>query len=136
MPLDPETGARFRINTKQTTKDLWTIDATIEYKSDKITRSLNPDDPADVIVESLGARLWSLIHEAVKEGHKEGKIFPQDLPKPEPKKEAKAKKPAEPKEEEKKPVTPKKTPAKKTERPPVKLPELAPYGASTELLQD
>ena len=40
MPLDPETGARFRINTvKQTAGNKWYLDATVEYKSDKVTRT-------------------------------------------------------------------------------------------------
>lgn len=58
---------RFRISAKQTAKNFWQIDATVEYKSDKIKRSTNPNDQADEVTETLGLRLLSLIKETEKE---------------------------------------------------------------------
>jgi len=58
---------RFRISVKQTAKNFWQIDATVEYKSDKIKRSTNPTDQGDEITETLGLRLLSLIKETEKE---------------------------------------------------------------------
>jgi len=58
---------RFRISAKQTAKNFWQIDATVEYKADKIKRSTNPTDQADEITETLGLRLLSLIKETEKE---------------------------------------------------------------------
>ena len=66
---------RFRISVKQTTKNFWQIDATLEYKSDKIKRSVNPKDEGDEITETLGLRLLSLIKETEKEFRNDGRII-------------------------------------------------------------
>ena len=58
---------RFRISAKQTAKNFWQIDATVEFKSDKIKRSTNPNDTGDEVTETLGLRLLSLIKETEKE---------------------------------------------------------------------
>lgn len=58
---------RFRISAKQTAKNFWQIDATVEFKSDKIKRSTNPNDQGDEVTETLGLRLLSLIKETEKE---------------------------------------------------------------------
>ena len=53
---------RFRIGTKQTAKNRWQLDATVENKSETIAMSTNPDDVASGIVhDDLGLRLLSLI---------------------------------------------------------------------------
>ena len=65
MSLNEE--PRFRISAKQTAKNFWQIDATVEFKSDKIKRSTNPNDTGDEITETLGLRLLSLIKETEKE---------------------------------------------------------------------
>ena len=90
MPLDPETGARFRINAKQTAGNKWYLDATVEYKSDKVTRTISTTDGGDIIIEPLGARLWSLIKGAEDEGRRQGRNLVSDVKEkePEPKKTA------------------------------------------------
>ena len=55
---------RFRISTKQTAKNLWQIDATVEYKSDKISMSSKPGQ--DIVQTTLGLRLLSMIKETEK----------------------------------------------------------------------
>ena len=58
---------RFRISAKQTAKNFWQIDATVEYKSDKIKVSTNPNDASITVNNSLGLQLLSLIKETEKE---------------------------------------------------------------------
>jgi len=58
---------RFRISAKQTAKNFWQIDATVEYKSDKIKMSTDPNDTAITVETTLGLRLLSLIKETEKE---------------------------------------------------------------------
>ena len=54
---------RFRLCAKQTAKNLWQLDATIEYRSDKITK----DDLEDAgATTTLGLRLLSMIKETEK----------------------------------------------------------------------
>ena len=62
---------RFRINTKQTAKNLWQIDATVEYKSDKI--SMSPQAGQDTVQTTLGLRLLSVIKETEKEFRADGR---------------------------------------------------------------
>jgi len=57
---------RFRISAKQTAKGLWQLDATLEYKDDKIEVSLDPDDAGNTTHTTLGSRLLSLIKETEK----------------------------------------------------------------------
>lgn len=64
---------RFRIAVKQNAKNFWQIDATLEFKSDKIKRSTNLNDQGDEITESLGLRLLSLIKETEKEFRADGR---------------------------------------------------------------
>lgn len=64
---------RFRISAKQTAKNLWQLDGTVEYKSDKMIRSTNPEDKAVVVTEPLGLRLLSMIKEAEKEFREDGR---------------------------------------------------------------
>ena len=55
--------ARYRLNAKQTAKNRWQIDATIE-NSDYIMKIVNQDDAADIIHDTMGLRLLSIIKEA------------------------------------------------------------------------
>ena len=55
--------ARYRLNAKQTAKNRWQIDATIE-NSDYIMKIVNQDDTADIIHDTMGLRLLSIIKEA------------------------------------------------------------------------
>jgi len=64
---------RFRISAKQTAKNFWQIDATVEYKSDKIKISTNPNDASITVNNSLGLQLLSLIKETEKEFRKDGR---------------------------------------------------------------
>lgn len=64
---------RFRISAKQTAKNLWQIDATVEYKSDKIQVSVDPKDPGRTAYNTLGLQLLSLIKETEKEFRKDGR---------------------------------------------------------------
>ena len=64
---------RFRISAKQTAKNFWQLDATVEYKSDKIKVSTNPDDSAVTVNNSLGLQLLSLIKETEKEFRADGR---------------------------------------------------------------
>lgn len=53
---------RFRIHAKQTAGNKWYLDATVEYKSQTIAMSTNPEDVASNIVHNdLGLELLSLI---------------------------------------------------------------------------
>ena len=69
---------RFRINAKQTAKNLWQLDATVEYKNDKIKISTNPDDTGDEIITPLGVQLLSLIKETEKAFRTDGRVFVGD----------------------------------------------------------
>jgi len=68
--IDSE-NPRFRINAKQTAKNFWQLDATLEYKSDKI--ALPPKVGQDTEVQSLGLRLLSCIKEVEKEFRADGR---------------------------------------------------------------
>ena len=78
MPTDPETGARFRINAKQTTKNIWTLDGTAEYKSDTITYSADKQDLGNVKVIPLGRKLLSLIKETETVFRHDGRVMAGD----------------------------------------------------------
>ena len=69
---------RFRQNAKQTAKGAWYLDATLEYKSDKISRSINDSDAADTVVEPLGLRLLSMIKETEKAFSDDGRLVVGD----------------------------------------------------------
>lgn len=58
---------RFRISAKQTAKNYWQLDATVEYKSEKIGRSVDDNDVGNEVKDNLGLRLLSLIKETEKE---------------------------------------------------------------------
>lgn len=58
---------RYRINAKQTAKNRWYFDATIEYGSDKIELTSGGTlDVADIKMGTLGMKLLSMIKEAEK----------------------------------------------------------------------
>ena len=73
--IDTE-NPRFRINAKQTAKNYWQLDATLEYKSDKI--ALPPTVGQDPKLQSLGLRLLSMIKEAEKEFRADGRLIVGD----------------------------------------------------------
>lgn len=67
------TEPRFRINASQTAKNLWQLNATVEYKSDKIEMSTDPADKGNTADTTLGLRLLSLIKETEKEFRADGR---------------------------------------------------------------
>ncbi len=71
--MDLNTEPRFRINAKQTAKGLWYFDATVEYRSDKISRSTSEADSGKTVSEPLGLRLLSMIKEAEDAFMKDGR---------------------------------------------------------------
>jgi len=64
---------RFRVSTKQTAKNYWQIDATVEYKSDKITIQETQNGQIEPIKGPLGLRLLSLIQETEKVFREDGR---------------------------------------------------------------
>lgn len=67
------TEPRFRINAKQTAKNLWQLDGTVEYKSDHIEISNHPDDVGNTAHNHLGLQLLSLIQETEKHFKADGR---------------------------------------------------------------
>lgn len=72
------TDPRFRINASQTAKNLWQLNATMEYKSDKIEIAHDDNDTADIVKEPLGLRLLSLIKETEKVFREDGRVMVGD----------------------------------------------------------
>ena len=71
MPFDSE--PRFRISAKQTAKNFWQLDGTVEHKNDKMTISTDPNDTAVTVESTLGLQLLSMIKEAEKEFREDGR---------------------------------------------------------------
>ena len=69
---------RYRISAKQTAKNYWQLDATVEYKNDKISYSVDPKDSAIVAHDTLGLRLLSIIKEAEREFRADGRMIVGD----------------------------------------------------------
>ena len=78
MPTDPETGARFRINGTQTTKNIWTLSGTAEYKSDTFTYRPDKNDEGNTETVPLGAKLLSLIKDTEKIFRLDGRVMAGD----------------------------------------------------------
>ena len=78
MPTDPETGGRFRINAKQTTKNIWTLDGTAEYKDDSFAYRPDKKDEGNVQIKPLGHRLLSLIKETEAIFRLDGRVMAGD----------------------------------------------------------
>ena len=78
MPTDPETGARYRLNAKQSVKNIWTLDCTIEYKDDTYKHRPNPNDEADIQIMPLGAKLLAVIKAAEHEFRVDRRILAGD----------------------------------------------------------
>ena len=88
-----ETNTRFRINAEETAKG-WRFNGTVEHKDDKYEIHEGNDDIGEVIKVPLGAKLYSMIHEAREEFKKKGEPLACEYvekPKPKPvKKEIKS----------------------------------------------
>jgi len=75
--LTPE-EPRFRVSAKQSTKNLWTIDGTVEYKKEVIEISISSNDPGDTVSNTLGLRLLSIIKETEKVFRADGRRMAGD----------------------------------------------------------
>lgn len=73
------TEPRFRINASQSVKNVWTFNATVEFKSDKIEISNDPKDSGNTVHTTLGLRLLSLIKEAEKEFRADQRTLASDV---------------------------------------------------------
>ena len=78
MTIDPETGARFRIHASQTTKNIWTTNASIEYKDDHFTRTLDAEDLGNVERVPLGRRLLELVKKTEIAWRLDGRVMAGD----------------------------------------------------------
>lgn len=72
------TEPRFRINASQSVKNIWTFNATVEYKSDKIEISTDPKDSGKTVNNTLGLQLLSLIKETEKVFKEDGRTLASD----------------------------------------------------------
>ena len=68
---------RFRISAKQTAKNFWQLDGTVEYKSESISMDAQPGQ--DVAKTTLGLRLLSVIKETEKEFRADGRKIVGDV---------------------------------------------------------
>jgi len=64
---------RLRISAKQTAKNLWQLDATVEFNEDHFLVSDNPDDIGDEKKLSLARKLADLLKDMEKELKADGK---------------------------------------------------------------
>ena len=64
---------RYRLNAKQTAKNLWQLEATVENGDHTMKRSVTADDAANVVSEPLGVVLLSIIKEAEKAFRDDGR---------------------------------------------------------------
>ena len=70
---------RFRIAAKQTAKNLWQLDATIENKSRTIKIPISNDEFPDMGDIPLGAELVNMITEAEDAFRKDGRHLVSDI---------------------------------------------------------
>ena len=70
---------RFRVAAKQTAKNLWQLDATIEYDSRTITIPLSVEDVAKVEDRKLGVELLNMIKDAEKAFRDDNRRLISDL---------------------------------------------------------
>ena len=70
---------RFRINASQSVKNIWTFNATVEFKSERIELSNDPNDTAKTVSTTLGLRLLSLIKETEKEFRADQRTLASDV---------------------------------------------------------
>ena len=70
---------RFRVAIKQTAKNLWQLDATIENNSRTITLPLSSEDVANVESRELGVELLNMIKETEKAFRDDGRNLVSDI---------------------------------------------------------
>ena len=64
---------------KQSTKNIWAIDGTVEHNSRTITLPLSSEDVADVEARELGVELLSMIKSTEKAFRDDGRSLVSDL---------------------------------------------------------
>ena len=69
---------RYRISAKQSTKNVWVLDGTVEHRSESIQISNDPKDTAKTVSTTLGLRLLSLIKETEKAFREDGRTLARD----------------------------------------------------------
>ncbi len=77
--MSMQTEPRFRINASQSVKNIWTLNATVEYESDKIEVSNDPKDSGKTVKSTLGLQLLSLIKETEKVFKEDNRTMAGDL---------------------------------------------------------
>ena len=73
-----ETPSRYRLSAKQTAKNRWYFDATIENSNYTMKRTINSKDAANVVKDPLGLVLLSMINEAEKAFRNDGRLMVGD----------------------------------------------------------
>ena len=70
---------RFRVAAKQTAKNLWQLDGTIENNSRTITKPLSYEDVAKVEDRDLGVELLEMIKSTEDAFRKDGRNLVSDI---------------------------------------------------------
>lgn len=70
---------RFRISAKQTAKNMWQLDATVEYKDTRMKISTDENDAGKTQYTTLGLQLLSLIKETEKAFRDDGRVIVGDV---------------------------------------------------------
>ena len=69
---------RYRIAVKQTAKNLWQIDGTVESNSEVIELPLSAEDLADTKKTKLAEKIWQMITETEEEARKQKRNLVSD----------------------------------------------------------
>ena len=70
---------RFRIAAKQTAKNLWQLDGTIEHNSKTMSKPLSYEDVANRESRALGVELLEMIKETEKAFRDDGRNLVSDI---------------------------------------------------------
>jgi len=70
---------RFRIAGKQSTKNIWAIDGTVEHNSRTITKPLKIDDVIEPESRELGVELLEMIKATEDAFRKDGRKLVSDI---------------------------------------------------------
>jgi len=73
LSLPGQTRPRFRISAKQTAKNLWQLDATVEYGEITFRVSNDPEDYGNVTDTDIGLMLLNLITKTEQHFRKNGR---------------------------------------------------------------
>jgi len=74
-----EVVERIRENLKQSTKNIVTVDITVEFTNgDKLVVSKNPDDLGDVKLRGIETEIWDRYEKLQKIGRERGMVIAGD----------------------------------------------------------